>query len=177
MYKYILYVLIIIISALLQISLLSHFSFFVYYINILLVLIIFLTLIKGQKIGLLFAITSGFVVDIYSPFWFGLITISLATPVIIVHNLFKNFLARKSIYSLLVLAIISNIFYFLVFLLLGKISFWLGLNDYDIIFDIILLKRILYQIFFNTILALLLFTLYKIIINSFKSRFIVSEQS
>jgi len=176
MLKITIFIILGIVITLIQVSFLSNFDFFVYYLNLILIILILLTMLKGYKPGIIFAVVSGLILDIYSPFYFGLITISLVTPVIVIHNLFQNFLARKSIYSLSILAIISNTCYFFILLLLSKIIYWVGLNSYNIGIDLFVFKNIVYTIFWNTVVTLLLFLILRFIVKRIKSKFIIIEQ-
>ena len=160
--------LIVIFLALWQISFFSEFYAIKNYCNFILIGTVLITTVINYKNGLVFALLAGLILDSYSAYNFGLLTVSLLLPVIIINYLFRKLLARKSIYSLALLMTISTLAY--------NLFYWLNWNPLTIIIDKPYLFTVLIQILIHVILISVLFWIIKSSRRLIRSKFIISEQ-
>ena len=125
----VLFFIIVILIVIFQISFLYDFTFFRNFLNIVLISVVLLTLFSSYQKGFIFAVTAGLLLDIYSPYNFGIITIALIVPVFLIWYLFKKLFARKTTYSLSIAMIVTTISFHLVIWLLTNIFYWFNLNN------------------------------------------------
>lgn len=175
MIKNIVFVLLAILLILSQISFFDNFLLFRQYFNLVLIVVVFFTVIINFKYGIYFAIISGLILDLYSPYNYGLISVSMIIPVILISFLFKKLLARRSLFSLALVMIISTFVYHLCLSLLTNLFFWFGRNNMAISLNADYLYTVLIQIAVNTIFIFLLFIFVKFINEKIKSKFLISE--
>jgi len=168
--------LIVIFLALWQISFFSEFHVVKNYCNFILIGTVLITTVVSHKNGLIFALLAGLILDLYSAYNFGLLTVSLLLPVITNNYLSKKLLAKKSIYSLALLMIISTLAYNFVLTLLANLFYWLNWNPLTIIIDKPYLLTIFIQILIHVILISTLFWIIKSSRRLIRSKFIISEQ-
>lgn len=172
MKRKILFIFISLFFALLQVGFLRSLEGFWKDINLILCLAVFITVIFNYRWGLIFALISGFVADLYSPFFFGLATLSLLGSVFLINLLFINFFTNKSLYSLLVLGGSGVIIYNLLMLIFSNLFFVFGLNEWRIFYDYLFLRDIFSQAIFNLVVLALLFFTIGVINRRFHSVFI-----
>jgi hypothetical protein len=168
--------LIVIFLALWQISFFSEFYAIKNYCNFILIGTVLITTVINYKNGLVFALLAGLILDSYSAYNFGLLTVSLLLPVIIINYLFRKLLARKSIYSLALLMTISTLAYNFALSLVANLFYWLNWNPLTIIIDKPYLFTVLIQILIHVILISVLFWIIKSSRRLIRSKFIISEQ-
>lgn len=176
MFKKTLYFIFIIIFALWQISFLSQFNFFNKSFNLILVFIILITLIKNYKNALLTAIISGLIFDLFSVFGFGIYTLAFLSSVLITNYLFKKYFARRSSFSIIIIMVSGTLVYHLVILIFSSLAYWLNWNNFHLIINGTYLISLLNQIFFNTLILLLIFILSRYFLKKFRLKFLISEK-
>jgi hypothetical protein len=79
--------------------------------NIFLVALIFICVVFDFGSGLAFGLFWAFVLDLYSPYPFGLYIISTMLTVFAVYQVFAQFLTNKSFYSLMVLMLLATVLF------------------------------------------------------------------
>lgn len=176
MTKNLLFILVTILIVLTQISFLNEFGFIRSYINLVLIVTVFLTAVVSYSRGFSFALISGILLDIFSPFTFGINTLALLIPVILIFNLFRKLLARKSIYSLVLVMTMSLMVYHIVLWIFTNIFYWIGWRDFGIELSINQFQQILGQLFFQTIIIIVLWLLVQSVRKLIKSNFLISER-
>jgi len=168
--------LILIFLALWQISFFSEFYTVKNYCNFVLVGTVLIATIINYKNGLIFALLAGLILDSYSAYNFGVITVSLLLPVIIINYLFRKLLARKSIYSLALLMVISTLVYHFTLGLLTNLLYWFNWDPLTIIIDKAYLLSVFIQVIVHVILISVVYWLVKSSRRLIRSKFIISEQ-
>ncbi|MFA6098443.1 MAG: hypothetical protein WCV50_00600 [Patescibacteria group bacterium] len=163
-----------ILIALFQISFLFEFNIFNQYLNLIVLMVVLFSILKDYKTALIFAIISGLVLDIYSPFSFGIITLSLAATVPVMHVIFIKFIAHKSIFTLILAIIVSLLVYNLVLWSFTNIFYWLGWNDFTIKLNPSYLNNLIIQLAFQIILMSIIYFSLKFIKTKFRNKFIFS---
>ena len=79
-------------------------------------MIIFLIIIFGLRLGLIYSLAWGFLIDLYSPLPFGTFLIIFFLIAVICYFLAKNFFTDRSLLSFLILGLLATTLnYFLLF--------------------------------------------------------------
>ncbi len=118
------------------------------------VILVFILFTFNENSALLWALISGFLLDLYSILPFGIYLIVLFLVILIIYLLAKNFVTNRSFTSFFILTLIATGLHNL-FLFLSQILFsWLGNLEKIIIFN---LSTILFQILTNIILCIVLY--------------------
>lgn len=91
-------------------------------INLLVPILVFIFLLTGRSLALVFAIASGWLLDIFSFYIFGLNLLSLIIIVFLINWWWRQWLTKHSVYSFIALVLVANLvkslfFYSLLFLL------------------------------------------------------------
>ena len=136
--------------------------------NIVISMIIFVGVLFDYPLSLYLAFAAGLILDAYSPFYFGIISLSQIFMIIIIKFIFDNLFTNKSLYTLIVLgaggSIIYLFFYFIFNLFFG---FWhLGKEIWEIF---------VWQTLFNVLFLIVLFSIINFTSKKFKSVFLVSR--
>lgn len=175
MFQKIIIIILLILLVIFQLSFLNNLNFFYKYINIIIFVVVYITLIYDEKTGLFIGLTCGIFLDLFSPFIFGLYTISLVASVFFISVLFKKFLARKSTTSLILLTIIFVVLYNFLLCLLSYITYWLDLSNISININGQYFNYLIGNILFNTIFAFIMHNIIKLIKKIIKTRFIIQK--
>jgi hypothetical protein len=175
MIKKTLFVLITILFTLFQISFISQFASLALYCNCVLILTVLISTLGNFKLGFAFAIISGFVLDLYSSFNFGIITVSLLSSIIIMYYLFRKLLARKSVYSIILVMAISTIAYHLIFLATTNIMFWFNWSDIVSVINKQYANIIIIQLVVHSLLIASVYWIIHLVNRKIRSRFIIGE--
>lgn len=176
MAKNILLTILIILLVLIQISFFYQFDFFRSYLNLILVLVVFVTATIGYKQGVAFALIAGMTMDLYSPFTFGINSLALLLPVILIYSTFRTLLARKSLYSLLLVTIMGTVVYHVVLWSLTSLFFWLGWRDIGSSFSTEYVPLVVGQLVTHVMVMIILFVASRLIGTRITSRFLFSER-
>lgn len=128
-------------------------------INLPLTALLFSLLFFNRSTTLVIAIFMGFWLDILGFNFFGLHIFVLLTIVFILDLILRNWLTNRSLYSFLVLSILSAIIYNI--LLYGMVAIWQsGQNDFSFfLFQSYFWKQLMWQMFWNAIFMILFFSL------------------
>jgi rod shape-determining protein MreD len=177
MIKKIFFIIGVILLGLLQVSFFNSFEMIRYYTNIVLVLAILITVTIGYQRGLLFAILTGLLLDCFSSFSFGTITVALLIPIVVIYYIFRKWLAHKSIYSLMLVIILSTLIYNLLLWLLTNTFYWLNWSDLAITFNYRFISMIGGQLIGNITIVVLLYLIVSLVLQKIKSRFLISFQT
>ena len=149
--KYLLLVLLILVVFILHQSLIVnlnwHFNFWPAF-------LIFIIFIFKEKKALFWGIGIGFLLDIFSYIPFGINLVIFFLIISITHFLMKNLLTNRSILSLLILTLIATGIYDILYLIISKFAIQAGGLEKIIQLNF---STILFQIFANLILVLVLF--------------------
>jgi len=118
------------------------------------VILVFILFIFDYKLSLIWALTVGFLLDLYSslPFGFNLVILFLLT--LTAYLLIRGFVTNRSFLSLLILAIFATLFYNIFIFLSQELLIWLIDFNKILTFD---LSTIFVQIVSNAVLTFLLF--------------------
>jgi hypothetical protein len=146
------------------------------YIHFILIATVLIATLQSYRNGFMFAVLSGLLLDLYSPFSFGSITISLLIPIIIIYYLFRKLLAHKSVYTLMLVMAISTLAYHTTFLLLINTAYWFNWNNLTIDLSIRYVQLVVAQLVIHTVLVILLFAAMRFVNRKFRARFFISER-
>ncbi len=163
------YILLLILASIIQISFLSQFDFFKN-INLILIIVIFTT-ITNYHLALTGAIIGGFLLDIYSNFWFGSIIISLVLSVIIIKNIFNNYFSKYHLLTYPAVGFISVLSYNLILIVLNSFFYWVKINKIIFILDKFYWISLIEQIILNIIFIILFYLFATLIRINFKKFF------
>ncbi|MCH7492006.1 rod shape-determining protein MreD [Patescibacteria group bacterium] len=175
MTKNIIFILSTVFLVLFQISFVHEFYFFRSNINIVLLAVVFLAVMSNSRRSLSFAILAGIMLDIYSPFTFGINTLALVIPVFLIHNVFRKLLTRKSLISTIIVMAMSVAVYHGVLLFLSTLFFWLGWRDISASIAPEYLLLVINQILWHSAAISLLFLLMRMISQKIKLNFLINE--
>ncbi len=176
MFKWPLITILVILLSIVQTSFLHVFELLRSNLNVILILIVLTTFMIGYRRGILIAIVSGLTLDLFSPFFYGAITIALIVPIPVIYLLFKKILARKSLYSLTASVIVYTIVYHGALILLSTIPWWFDWNELAIRPEYEYLKNAGIQIVVHTILIGTLYIFMKLLSVRFRANFLMSER-
>lgn len=157
MAKVIFFLVVTIILALLQLNFLQSFDILHHYLNIIIVSATILTVYGDYRRGFLFAFVSGLLMDIYSPYAFGVITLALIVPALVIYYLLKKLLANKSVYSLMLVTAASTVMYYLIIWLGTNLAHWFGSPHLVVIMTREYAAIITGQIVVHTVIIMLFF--------------------
>jgi len=160
------YVLLIILASIIQISFLSHFDF-LKSINLILIILI-LTAISDYPLSLFGAILGGFLLDIYSNFWFGSTIVALISVVIIIKVVFNNYLNKYHLFTYPVIGFIGVLSFNIIIILLSGFFYWIGVNKFIFILDKFYWINLIEQIILNIIFIILFYLFATLIRINFK---------
>lgn len=157
------YILLLILANIIQISFLNHFDF-LKNINLILIIVI-LTTITNYPLALIGAIAGGFLLDIYSNFWFGSAIISLVLSVIIIKNIFDIYFSKYHLFTYPAIGFISVLSYNLIIVILNSFFYWVGINKIIFVLNKFYWICLVEQIILN-IIFIILFYLFAILISA-----------
>lgn len=158
-----------------QISFLYEFNYLKEHLNLVLVIAILLVVISSSKNWFIFALFAGLVLDLYSAFNFGIITVALLTTTFIINILFRKLITQKSIYSLLIVIIVGTIVYNFIIYSFTNVLYWLDWNFLTIAFSTSFLYQIFGQILLHSSVIIIFWILVKSIKKQIKSQFLFSN--
>jgi rod shape-determining protein MreD len=158
-----------------QISFLYEFNYLREHLNLVLVFAILLVVISRFENGLIFALFAGLILDLYSPFNFGILTVALLTTTFIINILLRKLITQKSIYSLLIVIIVGTTVYNFIIWSLINIFYWLDWNFLTIAFSTHLVYQIFGQILLHSLVIVIFWILIKSIKRQIKSKFLFSS--
>lgn len=109
--KILINLLLIVLLALVQISFISSLPKVASGLNLILIILIFLLIITNFKLALIWAVSLGYLLDLFSFYPFGIYLVSLSLTIVIAHFLLANFFTNRSLYSFLALVASATISY------------------------------------------------------------------
>ena len=101
----------IVLLALVQISFINSLPKVASSLNLILIILIFLLILTNFKLALIWAVSLGYLLDLFSFYPFGIYLVSLSLTIVIAHFLLTNFFTNRSLYSFLALVAIATINY------------------------------------------------------------------
>ncbi|MEK9129873.1 MAG: hypothetical protein AAB526_00500 [Patescibacteria group bacterium] len=149
------YILLIIIANIVQISFLSHFDL-LKNINLILIIIILSTM-TDYSLALSGSIIGGFLLDLYSSFWFGSSIIALFVMAVIVKNIFNSYFNKYHLFSYPVIGFIGILSYNLILATVNNFFYWINLNKFIFIVNKFYWINLAEQIILNIILIILFY--------------------
>lgn len=147
------------------------------FINFVLMAAVLISIYKSFRTGLIFCLIAGAVLDLYSSFGFGCFIISLITPVVMIYYIFRKLLAHHSIYTVILVMIVSTVVFNLIFWLIVNLEYWLGWSSFTISLASRYFIKIVIQVITHLILTLVFYFLAKIINTKIRSKFFISEHA
>ncbi len=174
MIKKILLPLIIILVSLFQVSFIGEFDFLRNNLQLLLVIVIVLTFYSSYKSVLIFSIISGFIVDLFSIYNFGVTTAAFLITFLLINLLFKRLISNKETYSLILVTLIGTVVYNVFLFLVTNSLYIINLNSVRIIFSFDFLYSIIWQLIIHSFLIIIMLVLTKFINKKLVSKFFIS---
>lgn len=165
----------IIILVLFQINFFSVFGL-APYINFILIIAVLISIYKGYRSSLIFCVISGVLLDFYSSFGFGSFTIALIVPIVVMFYIFRKLLAHRSIYTLVLVMIVSTVIFHLIFWSLVNLQYWLNWSKFNIGWSTTYLTQVGMQLITHSILAVIFYFSARFINNKIRANFFISEQ-
>lgn len=166
---------IIIVIVLIQISFIPSLPAYLKNFNLIFSFISFTTIIINYHRGLLWALLSGLLLDIYSLQPFGLISFSYLSAVIIMNFLFNHLFTNRSLYTLILLSLLGTILHNILILIINIIIKFINPLLYTSQFSLVYLQNLFLQSVYNVIGVILIFITFNYISSKTKSYFLVSE--
>ncbi|MBI5038032.1 MAG: hypothetical protein HZC01_05020 [Candidatus Kerfeldbacteria bacterium] len=103
----------IILTAVFSISFFGNFDFSRNYINLPLLISVYLIIQSHYERGFIFAAGAGLIFDMYSSSTAGTYTLAMVVPLVVMFYAFRSLFARKSMYAIILMMIVSTIMYHL----------------------------------------------------------------
>lgn len=154
-------IIILIILAFFQISFLPYFEIFNAIPNLILVIALAWCIAGNFKEALVWGICGGIILDLFSPFYFGVITLSILATIAATYFITQNFINNDDKVSLAAICAISTILYNLVLAFLILIAKLVKLDDLTFLFSWQFFLSIFVQIILNTIIISLIYNFIK----------------
>lgn len=159
------------------ILILLHFSFIknlpspINLIDLVLIGLIFFGIIYDFRRVLVYALVIGLLVDITTPFFYGIYTLTLILTIILVEAIYNRFITNRSLYSILVLLIIGSIFRHYLYLVFLGIWFFFSyqINFFSQLFTYQDLVNGGWMILLNSVIATMMFLFIYFFGNKFKA--------
>jgi rod shape-determining protein MreD len=160
-YKIILNIFLIAFGIIFQLSFVSNFPFPLNHINIFLLGVIFVLAAYNFELAMIWGISSGWLLDVYSFEIFGVYLITLFFCVLFINFILNNFFTNRSLYSFLAMVFFSTLFFQL--FLLG-ISYTINYHSEDVAngFSYTNFGAALFANLFATIIVFYLFNVFSI---------------
>ena len=166
--RFLLNLLLIIGLVVLQVSFINGLPFYSYSLNLPLVILIFILALSGLRKAFWWSFGIGFFLDIFSFLPFGTYTIIFFLTIVISHFLLSNFFTSHSLYSFLVLTIITTACYEIFSFLLRGLSIIFGDPGVNMIVNVEFLQLKFIQLCCNLFAVIIIF--YAINFVSYKSK-------
>ncbi len=138
-----------------QLSFLSHWRHLTYF-NPILCLVIFLSA-KRHYLNLFWALISGFFLDLFSFFPFGIFIVVFVFLIFLINFLVKNFFTNYSFFSMFILGFIGIFFYNLFLIIISKVLYLVKIIDFNFILNNEYLFNFSWQLIINLIFLSILF--------------------
>lgn len=148
--------------ALLQISFFSALAFPYFNINLILALVIFWAVLRDYKKSLLIGLFLSLILELYSPFPFGLIIFSLLLTLIFINSLFVHFFTNRSLFSLFSLTLVGVLAYNFILLIISNIIHFFISSADRIILNQVFWVNLIWQMVFILSLVIILFASFSI---------------
>ena len=160
-----------IILIILQFSFIKNLPAPINLIDLVLIGLIFFGIIYDFRRVLIYALVIGLFVDITTPFFYGIYTISLIFTIVLVEAIYNRFITNRSLYSILALLIIGSISrHYLYFTFLGVWFFFSQkVNFFNQLFTYQDLLNSGWMILLNSIIATMMFLFIYFFSNKFKA--------
>lgn len=129
-FKYILYVIFIILIVVLQTTFLGSLNPWLANFNLIVACLVLLIELADYRGTLFFALTAGWLMDVYSGLPFGVFLGTFFVMSLILEVLFRNFFTNRSYYSLISLGLIAVIIYNVVFFTIRGVLYMIGATDF-----------------------------------------------
>ncbi len=173
------YLLIIFLAVIIQITSIFHFQLLGFSPNLPLVVLIFslwqsegsrsyffsrektLSIFRDYGRFFILVVFTGLILDLFSVFTFGLNTLSLVLTFLLVYIFLRGFLSRSSLETLLILAVLTTVFYYLSLVACFYLFSWLKIN-YNYFYPSLGWFRLLaMESLYNTIFVALIFYVHR----------------
>lgn len=176
MIKFFLNLILLFFYIILQISLLPSLGYPLNNLNLILSIIIFVIVIINYETGLWLAFGGGLILELFSIFPFGLITLSIVITAILLNSLFDNFFTNRSFYSLIILGLIGTFIYNFILFFANSVAYFMApeRNFFDL-WHVHYLYNLSWQIILNLIVLSLIFLILNFISRKLKSVFILPK--
>lgn len=164
----------IILLALLQISLVSALPFPLNNILIYIILLVIFIMLSNIDFSFIFLVLGfGIVLDMYSPYPFGMYTLALFLTTLSLNFLYQKMFSSISVISMATSGVLCIVLYNFYFTLLAYFAFLLNITSVSTSLDIIFFKNLFWQIMIN---LLILVGIHIIFYKKFQSLFITIKK-
>jgi len=160
----------------LQLSFVSDLSWWFSMLNIILISLIFILVYFGFKITAFWSLGFGFLLDVYSFNYYGLYILSLFLTLLLVNFILVNFITNRSLYSFLVLIIVSLLCFQIILHSLAYFFSFFNEKYLAVFFKEFFWFNIVKQILINSALTVFIFYTFSFISNRFKPVFLIREK-
>lgn len=167
--------LIILILNIIQVSFLNLASDGIAIVNIMILFLVTLVFSLELIPFLWWSLVTGVIIDLFSPFPFGTTTIVIITTSIILQFLFKNFLTNRSLYTFVLLSMTGTLVYNFLLFAASYLLYSLNINQFYLLYGSRFWIGLIWQIVFNTIIAVIIFFSLRYITNRFQKQFLISK--
>lgn len=155
-----------------QISFISSLGLVFYNIPLFLVVLSFFIIFHKDKQLILILFFSGFLLDMFFFYQFGLFTVSLLLSYYILKFLQTNFLTNRSFYTVIILSLLYVILFNLIFNFLDFFIFLFTSSTQFFLFKFIFWQDLFYQLLFALILSITFFYAMNSMSKNLKSDFL-----
>jgi|AntAceMinimDraft_4_1070372.scaffolds.fasta_scaffold07044_4 hypothetical protein len=140
-----------------QVSFISSLSYPFYNLPVFLVVLSFFLIFNKGSYVLIILVFSGFLLDSFFFYQFGLFLMSLLISFFILKFIQTNFLTNRSFYSVIILSLLFIVFFNLIFNLIDFFLYLFSLDNNFFLFKLSFWQDFFYQVLFGLILSIIFF--------------------
>lgn len=129
--------------------------------NLIFIITIAWCIAGNYKEAIFWAALGGILLDLFSPFYFGIIALSNLSSLIIIYLIIKNFLNNDDKISVAAIGVISTVlynFFLVLFILIAKLT---KLSDITLLLNWEFILILIFKIFLNSIILILIYDFIK----------------
>jgi len=171
-YKILLSIIAIITLIIIQVTFLGSFSAYWSNFNLALAILVILLFFLDFPMIMFFAVTAGFMLDLYSALPFGIFMLSFFTAALTAEFLLFNFFTNRSFYSVVFLGLAAVLAFNAAFLTLSGLTYLFNLSDFYL--DSSYWRQLIYQLINTWLILIVLFLPINKLSRKFKPNFISS---
>ncbi|MBU0707428.1 hypothetical protein KKG41_03580 [Patescibacteria group bacterium] len=142
--------------------------------NFFILVIVMMLFVSKMRSYFIWTIVTGLLLDIFSGYGFGVITLSLIITSLVAYILYLNYFSHHTGLALIALVAIMSFVYVLSFSMLSILFYVIDISAYRMTINLELLLSVVRQMLYTSVGFIILYTLFNGAIKRINHRFIIS---